>query len=77
MAEGDRSIKSIINSRGCLRNYLLAGRYTQIYLVTGESGAGKKTLIHYLLKKKLEPDVSEDGQEVLNILEEADKFVIV
>ena len=38
---------------------------------------GKKTLIHYLMRKKLEADVSDDGQEVLTILEEANKIIIV
>ena len=45
--------------------------YEHAYLITGNPSAGKKTLIHYLMGKGLEPDVSDDGQEVLNILEEA------
>lgn len=71
------SIKEIINAEVCLRDFISSKKYKKIFLVSGNLSGGKKTLIHYLLRKKLEADLAEDGQEVLNILEPAHKITII
>lgn len=64
-------LDNIVGLEQPIRKYIKGSKFSQVNVICGNKLGGKKTLIHFLLGKGLEPDVSEDGQEILNILEEA------
>ena len=73
-----QKFNNILEGLAKLHRTVSAPECKQIYLVSGNPQAGKKTLIHYLMGMSLEQDVNdEDGQEILKIVEEAEGHILI